>query len=100
MIASLYFYWGYNAIEVANFFKISESRVSQILQRIQSGVSTRIAKEARGPRKGTGKMDAMGEIEAEEISLGTAESLAFKEPGTMEKNNAEMFCQRFASEIL
>ena len=90
-IAMLYFWWGYRAIEIGNFYKVSESRISQILERIQECLSTRASKKSGASEKGMRRLAKVGEIEIQEISLGTPTSLAFKKPREVASLNEEGF---------
>lgn len=95
-IAMLFYYWGYLATEIGDFYKVSESRVSQILKRVQGCVSTGIAQKARGQRERALKVAEVGEIETEEISLGAFEGLAFKEPREVARLDEARFEQWIA----
>lgn len=56
--------WGFSEVEVADLFGVSESRICQRYKGIQSRISARVKKEARGSEKRSREMEEILSEEA------------------------------------
>lgn len=90
-MSQLFYHYGYTETEIADHYKVSPSRVSQRITRVQKCLSARIAKETRRQRDGAREVENMGGIETEIISFKAHEKVALEKPREMAKLNEEGF---------
>lgn len=91
IIANQYYLEGYSEAEVANFHNVSESRVCQILKRIQSGLSKRVAKAAAYKGYREAQMEAILFIQRCSMEFSEADGLAFEEPREVARLDGVLF---------
>lgn len=82
---------GFNETEIADHYKISPSRVSQRLKRVQSRLSERIKKEAGYPRKGKTELESILSFKIERMEFEPNTRVALEEPGAMEAIDGQSF---------
>lgn len=87
----LFFHYGYHEAEIANHYKVTESRVSQRLQRVQKCLSERVARTTRRQSKGAQEMEILGGIETQIIPFPTSERVAFEKPREVAKLDEARF---------
>lgn len=97
----LYYVWGLNEAEIAYCYKITESRVSQILKGVQERLRKRIEKEEQ--EKGVSKVEELLQKEngrGPRMECEKIIRMEEEESREMEKDSSRFLKEWFTQEIL